>query len=162
MSMKPTGTITFLFTDIEGSTKLWEQHPAAMQVALARHDRLMREAIELQGGYVFKTMGDAFCAAFPTATEALSAALAAQRALSTEAWGQTPIRVRMALHTGPAEECAGDYFGLTLSRVARILSAEHGGQILLSLATKELLVYHLPPQVELRDLGQHRLRPQQS
>src|SRR3954453_10958254 len=99
MPTPPSGTITFLFTDIEGSTRLWEQHPRAMQTALALHDTLLREAIEEQGGYVFKTVGDAFCAAFPTAPEALAAALAAQRALRAADWGAVEtIRARMALH----------------------------------------------------------------
>src|SRR5213592_4262067 len=132
----PKGTVTFLFTDIEGSTRLWEQHPRAMQVALARHDTLLREAIEDHGGYVFKTVGDAFCAAFSTAPEALSAALAAQRALRAADWGAVDtIRARMALHTGVAEVRDGDYFGLPLNRVARLLSTGYGGQVLLSLAT---------------------------
>src|SRR5438046_2058326 len=100
----PSGTITFLFTDIEGSTKLWEQHPEAMREALARHDALLRQAIEANGGYVFKTMGDAFCAAFPTAWDALGAALAAQRALQIEPWSETgPLRVRAGIHTGMAQ-----------------------------------------------------------
>src|SRR5689334_7915182 len=136
----PSGTVTFLFTDIEGSTKLWEHYPEAMRVALARHDDLLRAAIEAAGGYVFKTVGDAFCAAFWTAPDGLSAALAAQRALLAEPWGETgPIRVRMALHTGATEERDGDYFGPPVNRVARLLSAGHGGQTLLSGPTAELV-----------------------
>src|SRR5689334_15649100 len=111
MPTLPTGTVTFLFTDIEGSTQLWEQHPEAMKGALNRHDVLLRQAIEANNGYIFKTIGDAFCAAFPTAPEALTAALTAQRAVHTETWGETPIRVRVALHTGTADEREGDYFG---------------------------------------------------
>src|SRR5205085_11599565 len=99
----PSGTVTFLFTDIEGSSKLWERCPESMQAALARHDRLLRDAIEKQRGYVFKTMGDAFCAAFPTAHDALNAALNAQLALLEQDWGEIrSIKVRMALHTGEA------------------------------------------------------------
>lgn len=155
----PTGTVTFLFTDIEGSTQLWERHPEAMKVALARHDALLRQAIEANNGYVFKTVGDAFCAAFPTTPDALTAALAAQRALFAESWGEVgSIRVRMALHTGAAEERDGDYFGQPLNRVARLLSAGHGGQTLLSLASQELVRDHLPPGAELRDLGERRLK----
>lgn len=155
----PTGTVTFLFTDIEGSTKLWGQYPEAMKVSLARHDAILRSAIEAQGGYVFKTVGDAFCAAFEIAPDALSAALDAQRALYVESWGETgPLRVRMALHTGAAEERDGDYFGPPLNRVARLLSAGHGGQVLLSLATKELVRDDLPEGVSLQDLGHHRLK----
>ena len=101
----PTGTITFLFTDIEGSTKLWERCPDAMRLALARHDAILREAIERHNGRVFKTMGDAFCAAFHTAPDALNSAADAQLALQEQEWGDTgPIRVRMGLHTGEAEE----------------------------------------------------------
>src|SRR5262245_19303923 len=104
----PSGTVTFLFSDIEGSTRRWEQQPEAMQAALARHDALLRGAIEGQGGYVFKTIGDAFCATFETAQAALAATLAAQRALDAEPWGAVgPLRVRMALHTGAAEERDG-------------------------------------------------------
>src|SRR5947199_1350969 len=105
----PTGTITFLFTDIEGSTRLWERCPDAMRLALARHDELLREAIERNNGYVFKMVGDAFCAAFPTAQDALNAALDAHLSLLGEEWGETgPIRVRMGLHTGEAEERSHD------------------------------------------------------
>ena len=117
----PTGTITFLFTDIEGSTRLWERCPDAMRLAVARHDALLREAIERHNGHVFKTVGDAFCAAFHTAPDALLAAADAQLALLNEDWGETgQIRVRMGLHTGDAEERANDYFGQTLNRVARL------------------------------------------
>ena len=112
MAVLPTGTVTFLFTDIEGSTRLWEQNTQAMQLALARHDEVLRSAIEERGGYVFKTVGDAFCAAFSSAPEALGAALAAQRALRAEPWDEESlIRVRMALHTGAVDEREGDYFG---------------------------------------------------
>src|SRR5229473_848987 len=118
----PRGTVTFLFTDIESSTRLWEQHPEAMQHALARHDLLLRQAIEAHGGHVFKTVGDQFCAAFASAPEALAAALAAQQAVQTEPWPQTgPLRVRIALHTGTAQEREGDYFGAPLNRIARVL-----------------------------------------
>ncbi|MFL5800869.1 MAG: tetratricopeptide repeat protein [Roseiflexaceae bacterium] len=155
----PGGTVTFVFTDIVGSTALWEQHPQTMPVALARHTAILREAIATHGGVVFKTMGDAACAAFASAPAALTAALAAQRALHAEPWGATgPLRARMALHTGSAEARDGDYVGVPLSRVARLLSAGHGGQILLSLATKELVREHLPPEVALHSLGEHRLK----
>jgi predicted ATPase/class 3 adenylate cyclase len=155
----PRGTVTFLFTDIEGSTQLWEQHPAAMPAALARHDRLLREAIETHGGHVFKTIGDAFCAAFAIATDALAAALALQRSLAAEEWSATgSLRVRAALHSGAAESHDGDYYGPPLNRAARLLSAGHGGQVLLSAATWELARDHLPAGVELRDLGEGRLK----
>jgi len=159
MSSPPTGTVTFLFTDIEGSTRMWERSPQAMQGALARHDEILRDVIEERGGYVFKTVGDAFCCAFPTAPEALEAALKTQRTLFAEEWGETgSLRVRMALHTGAAEERGGDYFGPPVNRVARLLSAGHGGQVLLSLATQELVRDELPQGTELRDLGERRLK----
>src|SRR5688500_20243921 len=101
-----------------------------MQTALARHDEILRNAIEERGGHVFKTVGDAFCAAFATAPDALAAALAGQRQLDREEWGEIgALRVRMALHTGAAEERGGDYFGPALNRVARLLKAAHGGQV---------------------------------
>ncbi len=165
MTNLPTGTVTFLFTDIEGSTKLWQQHPDAMPTALARHHALLNETIAACGGYVFQIIGDAFCAAFATTRDGLDAALAAQRALRDEAWGETgAIRVRMALHTGAAdvrvgEHTSGEYVSsLTLSRAARLLSAGHGGQILLSLPTAELVREQLPPETTLRDLDAHRLK----
>src|SRR5437016_5759848 len=105
MAVMPQGTVTFLFTDIEGSTRRWDNNPGQMSRDLQVHDRLMREAIEANGGYVFKTVGDAFCAAFPTAQAGLAATADAQRALAEYAWGEAgPIKVRMALHTGAAEE----------------------------------------------------------
>ena len=159
MASPPTGTLTFLFTDIEGSTKLWEDNAPAMQAALVRHDELIRRAIQERGGYVFKTVGDAFCAAFPTAPDALEAALETQRRLLSSDWEQSePFRVRMALHTGTAEERDGDYFGPPLNRVARLMSAAHGGQVLLSLPTQELVRDQLPKGTSLRYLGEHRLK----
>jgi predicted ATPase/class 3 adenylate cyclase len=158
-SALPTGAVTFLFTDIEGSTRLWETHPEAMRVALARHDALIRSVIVDANGYVFKTVGDAFCAAFATATDAVFAALSAQRALDAEPWPeQTRIKVRMALHTGAAESRDGDYFGPSVNRVARLLSTGYGGQILLSQATYELCRDALPEATSMRDLGAHRLK----
>ena len=160
MPTQPTGTVTFLFTDIEGSTTRWEHQHRAMQQALARHDEIMREAIEAHGGHAFKTVGDAFYAVFATAPDAVEAALRAQALLQREAWEAAlgPLRVRMALHTGAAEERDGDYFGQPLNRVARLLGAGHGGQILLSAATHELVRDQLPASTELRDLGEHRLK----
>jgi predicted ATPase/class 3 adenylate cyclase len=159
VSSPPTGTVTFLFTDIEGSTKLWERYQEAMGEALVRHDEILQKAIEGHGGYVFKTVGDAFCCAFPTAQDALEASLEAQSTLLTQEWGEPgPVRVRMALHTGAAEERDRDYFGPTVNRDARLLSAGHGGQVLLSLATQELVREALPEGVELKDLGERRLK----
>ncbi len=155
----PTGTVTFLFTDIEGSTRLWEESPEPMRRTLARHDALIREAIEANSGVVFKTIGDAFCAAFATAPEALSSALIIQHGLQSETWpGPLRLGVRMALHTGAVECRDNDYFGQPLNRVARLLWAGHGGQILLSDVTQELNRDHLPPGVALKNLGEQRLR----
>lgn len=165
MANLPTGTVTFLFSDIEGSTKLWQQHPDAMKAALARHNEILHKSIADHDGYVFKTVGDEFCAAFDTAPEALAAALAIQRTLHTEDWSvgaglsrPAGIKVRMALHTGTAELRDGDYFGVTLSRVAYLMAAGHGDQTLLSAATQELVRDHLPEDVTLQALGKHRLR----
>ncbi|HEX9370343.1 MAG TPA: adenylate/guanylate cyclase domain-containing protein [Roseiflexaceae bacterium] len=159
MSALPTGVVTFLFTDIEGSTRLWERYPHAMPAALDRHDSLLRESIDAGGGVVFRTVGDAFFAAFDSALSALRAALQSQRALYAEPWGDIgALRVRMALHTSPTEVRDGSYFGQPLNRVARLLAAAHGGQTLISRATHELVRDHLPPGVALRDLGEHALR----
>src|SRR5215217_881535 len=159
MPSPPTGTVTFLFTDIEGSTKMWERERTTMSEALALHDRILRDAVEERGGYVFKTVGDAFCCAFPTTPDALEAALEAQRTLLSSEWQETgPLRVRMALHMGVAEERDGDYFGPPVNRVARLLSAAHGGQVLLSLPTHEMVRDQLPAGVSLRDLGEHHLK----
>jgi len=154
----PTGTVTFLFTDIEGSTRLWDSQPAAMQAAVARHDEVMRRCIAAGDGHVFKTVGDAFCTAFPTAPKALAAALAAQQALHAEPWPDAlPIRVRMALHTGAADERSGDYFGNPLNQVARLLAVAHGGQTLLSGITHDLCQDRLPIGSSLKALGAHTL-----
>src|SRR5437867_4810304 len=150
----------FLFTDIEGSTTLWERFPERMRGALARHDSILRGVIEEHGGHVFKTVGDCFCSVFRTAEDAARAAAAGQHKIAGETWGgiDEPIRVRMAIHTGPAEARDSDYFGPTLNRVARILAAGHGGQILVSNPVRDLIADHLPPAADLIDLGEHRLR----
>jgi class 3 adenylate cyclase len=130
-----------------------------MQRALARHDAILRAVLTAHDGHIFKTVGDAFYAAFATAPDALQAALAIQRALAAEDWGEIgPLRVRMALHTGTVEARDNDYFGPPLNRVARLLSAGHGGQTLLSLATQELVRDDLPAGARLRDLGERRLK----
>jgi predicted ATPase/class 3 adenylate cyclase len=155
----PTGAVTLLFTDIQGSTRLWEAEPGPMGAALRQHDEILRSAIESAGGYVFKTVGDAFCAAFATAQAALEAVLAAQQALGNETWPtHRPIRVRMGLHTGVCEERDNDYFGPVVNRAARLEAVAHGGQVLISGATAELLSDSLPEGVSLRDLGMHRLK----
>jgi predicted ATPase/class 3 adenylate cyclase len=150
----PSGTVTFLFTDVEGSTQLWEAAPDAMRAALAWHDSILRDAIEAHGGYVFATGGDGFAAAFARAGDALAAAEKARMALASEEWPEgAPIRVRMALHTGEAAERDGNYFGGAVNRAARLMAVGHGGQLLISGATAELLT-----SAELVDLGEHRLR----
>ncbi len=155
----PSGPVTFLFTDVEGSSRLWETERKRMRRALGRHDALLRDAIGRHGGHVFKTVGDAFCAAFADPVSALTTALEAQRSLTgIDVGSGGRFRVRMALHTGPAEERDGDYFGPPLNRVARLLAATHGGQVVLTAATRELIADALPAGCALRDLGQHRLR----
>lgn len=150
---------TFLFTDIERSTEMWQRYPATMPEAIARHDAILTETIADHGGRVFKTVGDAVHAVFDDPPGAVSAALAAQRALRDAEWPipEAPA-VRMALHAGPAEERGGDYFGLALSRAARILSAGHGGQVLLSQAVERVASTRFPEGAALRDLGERRLK----
>jgi len=155
----PTGTVTFLFTDLEGSTRLWEQQPEAMREALARHDEILREAVETQGGVVVKTTGDGLHAAFASAEAALLAAAAGQVALAADRWDRTgPLLVRMGIHTGAGELRDGDYFGPALNRAARLTGVAHGGQVLVSLATEELVRDSLAGESELVELGEHRLR----
>ena len=152
----PTGTVTFLFTDIEGSTRLWEGAPEDMRRALSRHDQILRAAIEEHGGYVFSTGGDGLAAAFARPGDAVAAARQAQATLTAEPWpAGAPLRVRMGLHTGEADERGGDYFGPTVNRAARMMAVAHGGQIVVSAATAELLG---EAGVPLVDLGEHRLR----
>jgi class 3 adenylate cyclase len=160
MDGTPTGTVTFLFTDIEGSTRRWETDPASMRAASSREEAILRHAIGANGGYAYKMIGDAFQAAFPTAPQALQAALDAQHALRSENWPAEAgeLKVRMVLHTGATEERGDDYVGPALNRVARILSAAHGGQTLLSQVTHELVRDALPPDVRLVDMGEHRLK----
>ncbi|MFN8384849.1 MAG: adenylate/guanylate cyclase domain-containing protein [Anaerolineales bacterium] len=156
----PSGTVTFLFTDIEGSTKLWREHEKVMERSQARHHEILRGAIESNSGYIFQVIGDAFCAAFHKAGNALQAAVQAQTELTKEAWEEAVIKVRMGIHTGEAEiKDDGQYNGyLTMSRVQRLMSAGHGGQVLVSLISEEIIRDNPPPNVELRDLGEHRLK----
>ncbi len=159
-----TGVLTFLFTDIEGSTIRWERYPEAMQTAIVHHDNLMYNIVEKHHGMVFKTVGDAFYVVFDSANNAINAAIEAQRLLSLAVWDEdiNPIRVRIALHTGEAEHRGADYFGQTLNRVARILSSAHGGQMLLSQVTYRLIKDKTIHDVELLDMGEHRLKDIQS
>jgi len=155
----PTGTVTFLFTDIEGSTELWERFPESMSGALARHDGIVRDTIVAHGGHVFKEVGDGIYGAFASAPRAVAAALAVQRALQLEEWvTNEPLRVRVALHAGEARPREGDYYGRVLNRTARILAAGHGGQILLSQAVERLTSASFPEGVALRDLGERSLK----
>jgi predicted ATPase/class 3 adenylate cyclase len=160
----PSGTVTFLYTDIEDSTGLAQQHPVEMPVLLSQHHAILRQSIQEHHGHIFRIMGDAFCAAFFTASDALLAALQAQRRLQQADWHPAALKVRMGIHTGPAqttdiEEAAGATSGyLTLTRAQRVMSTAYGGQILLSSASVELLRGELPESVELRDMGEHRLK----
>jgi predicted ATPase len=149
----PTGTVTFLFTDIEGSTRLWQERPDAMRAALAEHDEALRAAIEAHGGYIFATGGDGFAAAFSRAADAVAAAEQSQARLA----GLSLVTVRMGLNTGEAHERDGDYFGTPVNRTARLMAAGHGGQVLLSAVTAELV-----PGLVLKNLGEHCLRDLES
>lgn len=161
MGTQPTGTVTFLFTDIEGSTKLWEQYPEEMKSALARHDGILKEAVESNNGYLIKTTGDGIHAAFSTALDSVKAALDAQREFQTSEVSEISevlLRVRMGMHTGEAELRNGDYYGSTLNRAARIMSIGHGGQILVSETALQIAQEHLSENVTVLDLGQHQLK----
>jgi predicted ATPase/class 3 adenylate cyclase len=155
----PTGTVTFLFTDLESSSRMWEEQREAMRAALARHDEILRGAVEAQGGQVVKGTGDGLHAVFASAEEAVAAAVEAQRALGSESWGSMePLRVRMGLHTGVAELRGEDYFGPVLNRAARLMAAGYGGQVLVSAATQELVRDRMPAACALVELGEFRLR----
>jgi predicted ATPase/class 3 adenylate cyclase len=158
-SVVATGTLAFLFTDIAGSTRLWELMPSAMTDALGRHDTILREAIESSSGTVVKTTGDGMMAVFPTAGAAVEATIDAQRALASVGWGETgPLHVRMAVNAGDAERRGDDYFGPTINRTARLMAVGNGGQVLLSSAAAALAAERLPTDASLRDLGEYRLR----
>lgn len=155
-----TGTLTFLFTDIQASTQLWEQYPEQMRVAMTRHDELIEVAVEQQGGQLVRPRGegDSRFAVFTRATSALRAAITIQRLLSFEPWTVPSLRVRVGLHSGEADIRNGDYYGAAVNRCARLRSEAHGGQILLSQTTYWLVRDELPPGVSLRDLGEHSLK----
>ena len=155
----PGGKVTFLFSDIAGSTKLWETYPKDMPAALQRHDAAVVQAVGENNGCIFKRVGDGIRAAFGSAFDALKAAAAGQRMLLEEAWEQTgPLQVRMALYTGEADQSDGDYFGPAVNRAARLLEAAHGGQILLSQSVWERLQDEMPPGFNCLDLGEHWLK----
>jgi predicted ATPase/class 3 adenylate cyclase len=155
----PSGTVTFLFTDLQGSTRLWERYPVAMATALARHDEILHRAIGAHRGHVVKSTGDGIHAVFSDAADAVAAAVEAQRELGTEPWPVSePFQVRMGLHTGAAESRDGDYFGTAVNRAARLMAAAHGGQVVVSRATEQLSRDALPSELAFVDLGEHRLR----
>ncbi len=155
----PSGTVAFLFTDIEGSTQLWEAHAGSMSAAVARHDAIVHGAIERIGGVVFKPLGDGCCSVFHTVPAAIAAALEAQRDLAKEDFSTVGgLKVRMAVHVGHADERGGDYFGPSVNRVARLLAVGYGGQVLVSGAAADLAQGEMPAQTALRDLGLHRLK----
>jgi len=149
--------VTFLFTDIEDSTRRWDEAPAAMSSALARHDQLLRQAVSASGGAVFATGGDGVAVVFDRAGDAMQAAVTAQRLFAVEPW-PVVVRVRMGIHTGEAEERDGDYFGGAVNRAARLMAEAVGGQILVSLSTAEVVRDHLPDGMELVELGERTLR----
>jgi class 3 adenylate cyclase len=152
----PSGTVTFLFTDLEGSTRLWEQHGEAMRAALVRHDAALTDAVAAANGVVVKHTGDGIMAAFASAHDAVRAAIAAQHALAAHT--DVPIAARMGIHTGVIEPQGNDYFGPILNRAARVMAIGHGGQVLVSQATEQLVRDALDDDIVLHDLGEHRLR----
>ncbi len=157
----PRGTVTFLFTDVEGSTRLWEQYPEAAHQALARHDALIEQIVNANAGQLVRPRGegDSRFAVFPRATDGVAAAREIQLAFAAEPWHTpSPLRVRMALHTGEADLREGDYYGSEVNRCARLRALAYGGQVLLSQATYVLIRDALPPGVGVRNLGEHRLK----
>jgi predicted ATPase/class 3 adenylate cyclase len=159
MGALPSGTVTFLFTDVEGSTRLLERNPEAYRAAISRHHAILSRAVADNGGAIFETVGDAVYAVFASPRDGVAAALRAQHDLHGAAWGESgPLRVRMGLHTGEVELQGDHYFGVTLNRCGRIVTAGHGGQVLLSATTADLVRETLPAAAGLRDLGDHRLR----
>ena len=159
MADLPSGTVTFLFTDVEGSTRLLERNPEAYRTAIAQHHAILAGAVEQSRGAVFETVGDAVYAVFASPRDAVVAALRAQHDLRGAAWGEVgALRVRMGLHTGEVERQGTHYFGVALHRCGRLANAGHGGQVLLSATTADLVREALPGTADLRDLGEHRLR----
>ena len=159
VDLPSTRTLTFLFTDLEHSTQLWERFPDAMKGALTRHDAILRAAIEASAGQVVKTTGDGMMAVFGSAVDATTAALAAQRNVTAQAWEETgPLRVRMGVHCGQADHRGDDFFGPTVNRTARIMALGHGGQVLLSESASALVREALPAGADLVDLGEYQLK----
>ncbi|HYP21644.1 MAG TPA: adenylate/guanylate cyclase domain-containing protein, partial [Chloroflexia bacterium] len=157
----PTGTVTFLFTDIVGSTHLWERFPEQARAALLRHDAIIEEIVDRHSGSVVRPRGegDSRFAVFSRASDAVAAVASIQQAFLAEPWPTpTPLQVRVALHTGEADLREGDYYGSAVNRCARLRSAAHGGQTLLTRTTRDLVRDALPGKLEMRDLGEHQLR----
>jgi predicted ATPase/class 3 adenylate cyclase len=161
MAGLPEGTLTFMLTDVVGSTRTWESAPAAMREAMARHDRIVDRCLQQHHGTDVPSgrAGDSILAVFPRAADAAACALSLQRDFATERWpAQVNLEIRVALHSGEAELRQDQYHGQVLNRCARLLATCHGGQVLLTSASEQLLVDELPPSTELRDLGLHRLK----
>ncbi|HEV8236258.1 MAG TPA: adenylate/guanylate cyclase domain-containing protein, partial [Gemmatimonadaceae bacterium] len=159
MSELPSGTVTFVFTDLATSTRLWDEQPEAMRAALARHDELLASAVYARGGHVLKNTGDGMLAVFPRPDAAVLAAVDGQRALNVEDWGLIgSLRARMGLHTGVAEERDGDYFGPVLNRAARLMAMAHAGQVLCSQATTDLVRDSMSAEIGFIELGGYQLR----
>ena len=160
MTIPPSGTVTFLFTDIEGSTKLSQQYPEAMPRLMAQHNEILTQSIQAHEGYVYEIAGDSFCGAFSSSIDAIHAALDAQQRLHHEAWTPAPIKVRMGMHTGTVKLNEKNMYTeyATLALAQRVMSAGHGGQVLLSGATRELVRDSLPENTELVDLGERHLK----
>jgi len=156
----PTGTVTLMFTDIEGHTKMWEQMGDDFMPILEEHNNILRDATANHNGYEVKTEGDAFMLAFAKASGAVQCAVEAQIALVNHPWPEDigKIRVRMGMHTGEPQVVGNDYFGSPVIRASRISSAGHGGQTLISAATRELVLEELPQEIDFVDLGLHRLK----
>ncbi len=155
----PEGTLSFLFSDIEGSSHLWESDPKGMKASLVLHDVIMMQEIKANNGQTFKRVGDAFCAVFPTAVDALNCSICCQLRLNEPPpEGMIPLKVRIGIHTGIAELRENDYFGPTVNRVARIVNLGHGGQVLLSQVSAGLCLDHMPPRSELLEAGEVTLK----
>ncbi|MDX1436677.1 MAG: adenylate/guanylate cyclase domain-containing protein, partial [Anaerolineales bacterium] len=155
-----SGILTFLFTDLEGSTPLWERYPDMMQEVSARHDRILRKAFEAHRGRVVKTTGDGFHVVFGSPADGVAAALAGQNAIASADWPEEvgALKVRMGLHSGESKPRQGDFYGPSLNRAARVMGIGHGGQVLVSGPTAVLLRGRLPDGAGLIDLGRHRLK----
>ncbi|MBS1551666.1 MAG: adenylate/guanylate cyclase domain-containing protein, partial [Bacteroidetes bacterium] len=157
--MNPTGIVTFLFTDIEGSTKLSQDFPETLPIVLERHNKIINDSVESNKGFVFKTVGDAFCCSFENPDDAVRAAVDIQIKLKSEQWTDAAVKVRIGIHSGNAEWNGNDYMGyVTLARTQRIMSAAYGGQILISENAKEVLSDGTEDPLSVRDLGNRRLK----